>query len=71
MKTETTWLVLLLAMCVATGCRVGTSSKASWIEGDSNARWAAMARQLRGLGVAMVGMGYRYEELYWAGADAN
>jgi hypothetical protein len=30
-----------------------------------------MARQLRGLDVAMVEMGYRYEELYWAGADAN
>ena len=30
-----------------------------------------MASQLRGLDVAMVEMGYRYEELYWAGADAN
>ena len=71
MKTEATWLALLLAVCVATGCRLDTSSKNSWIEGNSNERWTAMERQLRGLDVAMVEMGYRYEELYWAGADAN
>jgi hypothetical protein len=71
MKIETAWFALVLAVCVATGCRHNTSSKNSWIEGDSNERWAAMARHLRGLDVAMVEIGYRYGELYWAGADAN
>ncbi len=71
MKIETAWLALLLAVCVTAGCRLDPSSKSSWIEGDSDERWAAMARQLRGLDVAMVEMGYRYKELYWAGADAN
>ena len=71
MRLDTTWLVLLLVLCVVAGCRGGTSSRAGWIEGDSADRWAAMASQLRGLDVAMVEMGYRYEELYWAGADAN
>lgn len=71
MKPETTWPVLLLAVCVAAGCQLDTSSKASWIEGDSAERWTTMERQLRGLDVAMVEMGYRYDELYWAGADEN
>jgi len=71
MKTQTALLAILLAVCVATGCRLPASNKANWIKGDSNERWTAMARQLRGLDVAMVEMGYRYEELYWAGADAN
>ena len=30
-----------------------------------------MARHLRGLDVAMVEIGYRYQELYWAGVDEN
>ena len=30
-----------------------------------------MERHLRGLDVAMVEVGYRYQELYWAGADEN
>ncbi len=71
MKTKTAWLALALWVCAANGCRHDTSIENSWIQGDSNERWTTVARQLRGLDVAMVEMGYRYEELYWAGADAN
>ena len=71
MKAETVWPTLLLALSVATGCQLDTSSKASWIDGDSSERWATMSKQLRGLDVAMLEMGYRYDELHWAGADEN
>ncbi len=34
-------------------------------------RWTTVARHLRGLDVAMVEIGYRYQELYWSGVDSN
>jgi hypothetical protein len=71
MKSKAAWLGLALWVCAGSaGCRHETPAD-TWIQGDSRERWATVARQLRGLDVAMVEMGYRYQELYWAGADAN
>ncbi len=69
MEIKTAWLVLALGLC-ATGCRHHAPAN-TWIQGDSDERWATVARQLRGLDVGMVEMGYRYQELYWAGMDGN
>ena len=52
-------------------CRHDAAEKNAWIRGDSHERWTMDARHLRGLDVAMVEIGYRYQELYWAGVDAN
>ena len=71
MKTATIWLTLVLCMCAAPGCRHATPTTSSWIEGNSDARWSTVERHLRGLDVAMVEIGYRYQELYWAGVDGN
>jgi hypothetical protein len=62
--------VLALGLSAAVGCRHDTTAN-TWIHGDSSERWTTVARQLRGLDVAMVEMGYRYQELYWAGVDSN
>jgi hypothetical protein len=47
------------------------AEKNAWIRGDSHERWTTVAKHLRGLDVAMVEIGYRYGELYWAGVDSN
>lgn len=43
----------------------------SWLSGTVDERFATVARQLRGFDVAMMEVGYRYGELYWAGQDRN
>ncbi|MEW6272022.1 MAG: hypothetical protein AB1689_22295 [Thermodesulfobacteriota bacterium] len=45
---------------------------AAWLlEGDSDERFARVAKHLRGFDVAMVETGYRYGELFWPGQDRN
>lgn len=70
MKNKAAWLVLTFVLFAAIGCRNDIPAK-SWIQGSHNERWAAVAKHLRGLDVAMVEIGYRYQELYWAGIDGN
>ena len=70
MKRESAWLGLALWACVAVGCHHEPARK-GWIQGDPGQRWETVEKQLRGLDVAMVEIGYRYEELYWAGMDSN
>ncbi len=55
----------------ATACRNDPAQSTRWIQGSESERWAQMEQQLRGLDVAMVEIGYRYQELYWAGEDGN
>jgi hypothetical protein len=71
MKRAVAWVVLAIWMCMTAGCRHGAPAKTGWIHGDSDQRWTIMERQLRGLDIAMVEIGYRYQELYWAGMDSN
>ena len=65
---------LAIAFCASAtigACRHDSAEKATWIRGDSQERWTTVERQLRGLDIAMVEIGYRYQELYWAGVDSN
>jgi hypothetical protein len=70
MKRKALWPMLALWGFAAVGCHHETAAN-GWIQGDSGQRWQTVERHLRGLDVAMVEMGYRYEELYWAGVDLN
>ena len=70
MKTKAAWPVVAVWFWAAIGCHHETGRN-GWIHGDSGQRWQTLERQLRGLDVAMVEIGYRYEELYWAGMDSN
>ena len=42
-----------------------------WIKGTNAAQIKTIEKQFRGLDNAMVEIGYRYQELYWAGQDKN
>lgn len=72
MRTRVACLVVVVSACgAATACRHEAPETSTWIRGDSNQRWTTVARQLRGLDVAMVEIGYRYQELHWAGVESN
>ncbi len=60
---------LLLTAVLWSGCAGEAPPPAGWIQGSSHQRWQAMERQLRGLDVAMLEIGQRYQELYWSGSE--
>lgn len=43
----------------------------AWLAGSDEEKLDLVARQLRGFDMAMMEVGYRYTELYWAGQDMN
>jgi hypothetical protein len=47
------------------------STGTTWLKGSTGDQMAAVEKQFRGLDVAMVEIGYRFGELYWAGQDRN
>ena len=48
-----------------------TSTSNSWLQGTTDERFETVTRHLRGLDMAMVEIGYRYQELYRAGQSEN
>jgi hypothetical protein len=42
-----------------------------WIKGTEQEQSQTIEKHFRGLDVAMVEIGYRYQELYWAGREEN
>ena len=72
MSSRVACLAIGVWVCaVAVSCRHDVPKNGTRIRGNSDARWTAVARHLRGLDVAMVEIGYRYQELYWSGVDSN
>jgi hypothetical protein len=66
--------LLLLAVSCSTPDDTGSSvarANEGWLQGDVDERFALVSRHLRGFDLAMVEVGYRYTELYWAGNDRN
>lgn len=43
----------------------------TWLKGATDDQMLTVEKQLRGLDVAMIEIGYRFGELYWAGQDQN
>lgn len=72
-------LLAAVALCAVGAVRsqapspgASRSGEAGWLaRGSVEERFAVVASQLRGFDVAMVEVGYRYGELYWAGRDGN
>lgn len=66
-------IALLVFGCLAShGCSNSPpASDATWLATDAQARGAQLERHLRGFDVAMVEVGHRYIDLYWAGQDGN
>ncbi|MFA9478145.1 hypothetical protein ACERK3_07520 [Phycisphaerales bacterium AB-hyl4] len=48
-----------------------TGESQTWLEGDSQSQLDQLAAQFGGFSAAMVEVGYRYNELYFAGDEAN
>lgn len=42
-----------------------------WLKGSTDEKFDELADQQAGFGRAMMEVGYRYQELYWAGMEAN
>jgi len=63
--------VLIVAAVACRGDQRTASGLDGWLAGTSSEKFDMVANHLRGLDMTMVEIGYRYEQLYWAGEDAN
>ena len=68
---------VFLAILLASGCNQTSETKTEkkdgdWLSGGSvDERFTKVSKQLRGFDMAMVEVGYRYVELFWAGREQN
>jgi hypothetical protein len=83
LKSVITMLALVISL--ASGCDrdepslsqatssspAGQGQSQDWLRGTVDERFALVSKHLRGFDMAMVEVGYRYTELYWAGRDRN
>ncbi|MCC6753086.1 MAG: hypothetical protein IT266_03770 [Saprospiraceae bacterium] len=65
------WLVLMAGLLVSCGQQADEGVQGQWLRGTQKEKLEMIERQLRGFDVAMVEIGYRYQELYWAGVEKN
>jgi hypothetical protein len=67
------WVVVcLVASSACTGpAPPPPEAGTTWLKGAADERMRTVEKHLRGLDVAMVEIGYRFGELYWAGQDRN
>ena len=67
-------IAMLVVLFTSAACRPRADKPAGpggWLVGDVHAKLDTVARHLRGTDVAMMEIGHRYNELYWAGRDQN
>src|SRR3989338_10230654 len=68
---------VFLAILLSSGCNQTSETKTEkkdgdWLSGGSvDERFTKVSKQLRGFDMAMVEVGYRYVELFWAGREQN
>ena len=65
------WTWASLSRCLPAAFSEGKKTPTHWLQGHDEQRWEKTARHLRGLDQAMVEIGYRYSEIYWAGKENN
>ncbi|WP_299123113.1 hypothetical protein [uncultured Tenacibaculum sp.] len=66
--------LLLVTTFVLISCNTKEAYKplqGQWIKGTDQEKMKTIESQFRGFDKAMVEVGYRYQELYWAGQDEN
>ena len=67
-------LLLITTLFVLTSCKSKDTYKpiqGKWIKGTEQEKLHTIESQIRGFDKTMVEVGYRYQELYWAGQDEN
>ncbi len=70
MKKSVLYLSSILLIVVLNSCKHDTA-QGDWIKGNEKEKLEKIEWQFRGFDKAMVEVGYRYQELYWAGKDEN
>jgi len=71
-KKHTTILFTFAILSLIYACQSSKPvGRDGWLKGTTNEKLETVSRQLRGLDMAMVETGYRYQELYWAVQDTN
>jgi hypothetical protein len=63
-------LIILSAIVFITGCNKKNKNK-DWLSSDNDSAFVQIEKHFRGFDMAMQEVGYRYNELYWAGIDEN
>ncbi len=71
MRTRRAWFWTIACISVAAASCHNGPPPTGWIHGSESERWAQAEKHFRGLDMAMVEIGYRYQELHWAGHDGN
>jgi hypothetical protein len=61
----------LLSFAAALAACAAPQQSPAWLSRGRHEQQLQLERQLRGLDVAMLEVGHRYAELYWASGDAN
>lgn len=65
-------IFILLIGFLFLGCNQNSkTAQGEWITGTEKEQIQTIEKQFRGFDNAMVEVGYRYQELYWAGQDEN
>ncbi|MGL4630898.1 MAG: hypothetical protein ACRCVT_06795 [Leadbetterella sp.] len=71
-------LLFLFTFVLLLNCTKNTSNKSQgngnkniWLKGTTEENINKIDKQMRGFDQAMIEVGYRYQELYWAGKDQN
>ena len=66
---------LVIGLFVITACspkeNMEAVGKDGWLKGTPTEKFEEVTHQLQGFSSTMKEVGYRYQELYWAGKDAN
>lgn len=71
-KSVLTVIITFSLLLAITACQSSKPvGRDGWLKGTTNEKLETVSRQLRGLDMAMVETGYRYQELYWAVQDTN
>lgn len=72
MKKNLIKYILIAAIAGFQSCADKSNTiQGEWIKGTEEERLEIIEKQFRGLDMTMIEVGYRYQELFWAGQDEN
>jgi len=63
-------IILFLSLFFIIGCE-SKNEKLNWLSSDKDSAYVQIEKHFRGFDMAMKEVGYRYNELYFAGTDEN
>ena len=65
-------IILIIVLLFSCSSKKATPKEGDgWLKGDNDRKFETISKHFRGFDMAMMEVGYRYTELYWAGQDQN